>query len=166
MYGNGGGFGGFGNGDWAWIILLLLLVIALLLGPFLPFLLVTRARRRTEEKLAEFSVPDNAAAICAMFVHIMDWLREGGLKTENRPFSAYEGAVEELLGGQYAERFRKAVSIWQEAAYSPHAMSDEQRFSVKELLDTTAAKLYEQAGRRARLRMKYVACLCESERHE
>ena len=152
--------------DWLRIILLLLLVVALLLGPFLPFLLLTRARRRTEEKLAEFSVPDNAAAIRAMFLHVMDWLQEGGLKTENRPFSAYERAVEELLGGQYAERFRVVLPLWQEAAYSTHAMSDEQRLSVKELLDMTAAKLYEQANRRARLRIKYLACLCGSERHE
>ncbi len=152
--------------DWLRIVLLLLLAIALLLVPFLPFLLFTRARRRTEERQAEFGVSDNAAAIRAMFLHIMDWLREGGLKTENRPFSAYERAVEELLGGQYAERFRKAVSIWQEAAYSAHAMTDEQRFSVQELLDITVAELYEQANRRTRLRMKYVACLCGSERHE
>ena len=152
--------------DWLRIILLLLLVVALLLVPFLPFLLLTRARRCTEEKLAEFSVPDNAAAIRAMFVHIMDWLREGGLKTDNRPFSAYKEAVEELLGRQYAERFGKAVPLWQEAAYSAHAMTDEQRFSVQELLDITAAELYEQANRRTRLRMKYVACLCGSERHE
>lgn len=152
--------------DYLRIILLLLLIVALLLVPFLPFLLVVRARRRAEEKQAEFGVPDNAAAIRVMFFHIMDWLREGGLKTDNRPFSAYERAVEELLGRRYAERFREAVLLWQEAAYSAHVMTEEQRFFVRELLDNTALTLYERANRRTRLRMKYVACLCGGEPHE
>jgi len=148
--------------DWLRIALWLLLVVALLVVPFLPFLLLNRARRRAEERRAAFSGADNAVAIRAMFAHTMDWLRAGGLDTENRPFAACVDAVEALTSPDLAARYAAAVSIWQEAAYSDHTMTAEQRQTVRELLDTTAATLYEKADARTKFRMKYIECLCGS----
>lgn len=148
--------------DWLRIALLLLAVVALLIVPFLPFLLFSRAQRRAEERRAAFAAADNAAAIRAMFAHTMDWLRAGGLQTENRPFAACKEAVEKLTSASFAAQYAEAASIWQEAAYSRHAMTDAQRKSVRALLDAAAETLYEKADRRTRFRMKYIDCLCGS----
>lgn len=148
--------------DYLKIALWLLLAVAALTVPFVPFWLLERAKRRAAETRAAFADADNAAAIRAMFAHTMDWLRAGGLQTENRPFAQCEEAVEALTSRPFAERYASAASIWQEAAYSDHAMSDEQRKIVRELLDAAAATLYEKADRRTRFRMKYIACLCGS----
>ena len=145
--------------DYLKIVLWMLLIVVLLVVPFLPFLLGSRARRRTAEKRAAFADADNAAAIRAMFAHTMDWLRSGGLQTDNRPYSQCGEAIKAITDADYAAQFADAVPIWQEAAYSGHAMSDEQRQTVRELLDRTSSMLYEKANKRTRFRMNYVACL-------
>ncbi|MBQ2323681.1 MAG: hypothetical protein II379_03740, partial [Oscillospiraceae bacterium] len=132
--------------------------------PFLPFLLLTRARCRARARQAAFADADNAAAIRAMFRHVMDWLQACGLAAENRSFSACEGSAGALLSTDYAAQYAAAVPIWQEAAYSDHAMTAQQRRTVRELLETTEKTLYEKADRRTKFRLKYIACLCEGSR--
>lgn len=143
------------------IALLLLAVIALLVVPFFPFLLLNRAKRRAAETNAALHAADNAAAIRAMFAHLMDWLCRCGLQTENRPFVQCAEAVGALLPEGYAARYADAASIWQEAAYSDHSMTDAQRQTVDLLLHDTEAILYARAGRWMRFRLKYIDCLCE-----
>ena len=140
----------------------LLLAVAVLVVPFLPFLALNRAKRRASQRRAAFSDSDNAAAIRAMFLHTVDWLRAGGLKTENRPFSRCSEAVAAITSPEFAAKYTEAAIIWREAAYSNHAMTDEQREKVRALLDEAAETLYEKADRPTRLRMKYVDCLCGS----
>ena len=147
--------------DWLRIALLLLAVIALLIAPFLPFLLMNRARKRTEATRASFDDPDNAAAIRAMFSHLMTWLRRCGMETENRPFGLCESAVRTVLPEEYAARYAAAASIWQEAAYSGHSMTEEQRETVRLLLRDTAKLLYDRSDAQKRFRLKYIDCLCE-----
>ncbi len=148
--------------DWLRAALWLLLAVALLVVPFFPFLLVNRAKRRAEELHGAFADADNAAAIRAMFAHTMDWLRAGGLQTENRPYAQCAAAVEALTSAAYAARYAQTAPIWREAVYSDHAMTDAQREAVRALLDETAETIYEKASRRARLRMRYVDGLCGS----
>ena len=147
--------------DYLRIALLLLAVIVLLLVPFLPFLLMNRARRRTEETRASFALADNAAAIRAMFRHLMTWLRLCGLETENRTFAQCGEAVEAMLPAALSARFAAAANIWQEAEYSDHEMTAQQREAVRALLQDTARLLYERAPARRRFRLKYIDCLCE-----
>jgi len=147
--------------DYLRIALLLLAVVALLVVPFLPFLLVNRAKRLATERRAAFADADNAAAIRAMFAHTMRWLRAAGLKTENRPFAQCEEAVRQMTSDEYAAQYAEGAAIWQEAAYSEHAMNETQRAAIRALLDRTEETLYEQADRRTRLRLKYKDCLCE-----
>ncbi|MBR0139770.1 MAG: hypothetical protein IJM17_05730 [Firmicutes bacterium] len=148
--------------DYLRIILLTLLVLLLLTVPFLPFLIFTRARRLTEERLASFAVPSDSEAICALFSHTLDWLKRAGLDTKNQPYSLCEGAVREMTSEDYAEAFSDMVPIWQEARYSDHPMSGEQREAARALLDTTAGLLYDRADRLTRFKMRYIDCLCGS----
>ena len=143
------------------VALLLLAIIALLIVPFLPFLLLNRAKRCAARRRASFDVEDNAAAICAMFSHTMRWLRACGLQTGNRPFAQCEEAVKLLTSEDYAAQYAEAVTIWQEAAYSEHAMNKEQRAAIRALLTKTETTLYEKANKRTRFRLKYKECLCE-----
>ena len=147
--------------DYLRIALLLLAVAALLIVPFLPFLLLNRAKRIAGERRAAFGDADNAAAIRAMFAHTMRWLRACGLRTENRPFAQCEEAVRQMTSDEYAARYAEGVAIWQEAAYSDHAMSETQRAVIRALLERTETTLYGKADRRTKLRLKFKDCLCE-----
>ncbi|MBQ9459032.1 MAG: hypothetical protein IJU66_03780 [Oscillospiraceae bacterium] len=148
--------------DWLRAAALLLAAVVLLIAPFLPFLLLNRVKNRTAERRAAFADEDNAAAIRAMFAHTMDWLRASGLQTENRPYASCAEAVKAITSAEYAAQYAEAALIWQEAAYSCHAMTGAQRQTVRALLDKTAETLYEKANRRTRLRMRYIDCLCGS----
>ena len=143
------------------IALLLLAVVALLIVPFLPFLLLDRAKRCAAERRSAFEAADNAAAIRAMFSHTMRWLRACGLQTENRPFSQCKEAVSRMTSEEYAAQYAEAATIWQEAAYSEHPMSEGQRAAIRALLAETETMLYEKADQRTRFRLKYKECLCE-----
>ena len=147
--------------DWLKIVLWLLALVAVLVVPFAPFLLVNRARRRSREKRAAFSDEDNATAICAMFRHTVDWLCACGMKTENRPFAQCCDGAAALVSEEYGERYAEAARIWEEAAYSDHAMDGDQRELVRDLMEETEKTLYERADGKTRLRLKYGACLCE-----
>ena len=147
--------------DWLKILLLLLAVVAILIVPFAPFVLVSRARKLAKEKRAAFADEDNAAAIRAMFRHTVDWLCACGMKTENRPFAQCREKTSALLSEEYGERYAEAAAIWEEAAYSDHAMDGEKRKFVRELMEETEKTLYERSDRKTRLRLKYAAGLCE-----
>jgi hypothetical protein len=147
--------------DWLKIILLLLAVVAILVVPFAPFVLVSRARKLAKEKRAAFADEDNAAAIRAMFRHTVDWLQACGMKTENRPFARCTEDAAAMLSDEYGERYAEAARIWEEAAYSDHAMDEGKREFVRELMEETEKALYERSDRKTRLRLKYGACLCE-----
>lgn len=147
--------------DYLRIALMLLAVIMLLLVPFLPFLVINRARRRAAETLASFNSPDNAASICAAFSHLMLWLRLGGMETDNRPYGNCRDAAAAILPEDYAARYADAVLIWQEAAYSEHGMTRAQSEAVRALLRDTSKLIYCRAKPWVKFRIKYIDCLCE-----
>ena len=147
--------------DWLRIILLLLAVIALLVLPFTPFLLLSRAKQKSAEKRAAFADEDNAAAIRAMFRHTVNWLCACGMKQRNRPYADCAQDTQALISEAYAARYAQAAKIWEEAAYSDHALDDAKRQIIKQLMEETEKTLYASSDRKTRLRLKYVACLCE-----
>ena len=49
--------------------------------------------------------------------------------------------------------------LFEEAAYSTHAMGEEQRAELQSLLTETERLLYDGADRKTKFRLKYVECL-------
>ena len=96
-----------------------------------------------------------------MFRHTVDWLCACGMKTQNRPFAQCRDGAAALLSEEYGERYAEAACIWEEAVYSDHAMDNDQRELVRDLMEETEKTLYERADTKTRLRLKYGACLCE-----
>lgn len=145
--------------NWLKAAALLLLIPILLLVPFAPFLLLDSRRRRAAKRRAAFDDPDAAAAIRAMFLHLMAWLESAGLADDNRLYSACGGDVERLLPSRLAARYPQAAALWQEAAYSGHPMTVEQRQAMAGILEEAEDAIYQSADRRTRFVMKYVRCL-------
>ncbi|MGM9638308.1 MAG: hypothetical protein ACI3XT_01795 [Butyricicoccaceae bacterium] len=145
--------------DYLKMILLLLLVIVLLLAPFLPFLLVDQRRKRALEHRAQFDAEDHAAAIRAMFLHVAACLERCGKSGGNRPFSAWAEPLALCMPENLCARYREAAALWQEAAYSSHSMTEQQRNEMRRILEELEGFLYDQADRKTRFRMKYLDCL-------
>ena len=149
--------------DYGRIVLLLLLVAALFVVPFLPFYLLDRQKRRARAGRTDFQSPDCALAIRAMFPHIVRCLAALGLPDRNEDYIAFAKDVRELLSSEYGQEYQNAAMLWQEAAYSDHEMTEEQRRTVSELLVKTERAVYARVGAGKRFRLKYVDCLIVSE---
>ena len=145
--------------DYLKIAVLTILILALLTLPFLPFVLFDARRRKAMERRAAFNSPDCGEAILAMFLHLTAYLDHCGKGAGNRPFSQWDAALAQIVSPEYAAQFRHAAVLFEEAAYSTHAMGEEQRAELQSLLTETERLLYDGADRKTKFRLKYVECL-------
>ena len=137
------------------IILLLLLTAAMLILPFLPFAWLNRRRKKALDARKAFASENVREAVFAIFQHVVSWLEATGNGQGNAPYAAWRAA----LSPDYPERFAACERLFEEAAYSAHAMKEEDRRQALALLDETECILQRQAGWRQRLRLKYKECL-------
>ena len=141
--------------DYLRIILLLLLTVALVVLPFVPFVLLNQRRKKALENRALFQSENNREAICAIFQHLIAWLEATGNGEGNLPYAEWHADVFDGC----SERFTQCEKLFEEAAYSTHEMKDEQRRQVLELLEETEQTLQQKADWKQRLRLKYKECL-------
>ena len=145
--------------NWLKIIVILFLIVALLLGPFLPFLLLDSRRKKALERRKKFDSTNASEAICAIFLHVIAYLDSCGKGLGNIPFTSWTKLLQ--LPAEYRTQYEHAVMLWQEAAYSEHRMSSEQREKMRQFLSETEHILYDDADRKTRFRLKYLECLHE-----
>lgn len=141
------------------IILLTLGILALLTLPFAPFLFFNAKRKQSLARRAAFASPDCAEAIRAIFLHLTAYLDACGMGAGNRSFSRWPERLSGHMPTDYIREYRYAASLFSEAAYSTHPMTEEQRTNMEKFLDETERILYDEAGWKQKLRLKYVECL-------
>lgn len=139
------------------MILMLLLIVLMLVGPFLPFLWFDRQRRRAAAMREAFDAEDPAQAIAAMFRHVARLMIACGARPDNLGFSMPDDQLD--LPAAYRAAYRHGIALWQEAVYSDHPMTAEQKAQMAALLHQTRQLVYERASRRLRFRLQYVECL-------
>ena len=141
------------------IALLTLAILVLLTLPFAPFLFFNAKRRRSLARRAAFASSDCTEAIRAMFLHLTAYLEACGMGAGNRSFSRWPERLSGYMPADYIQKYRYATSLFSEAAYSTHPMTEEQRADMEKILDETERILYDKAGWKQKLRLKYVECL-------
>jgi len=133
------------------IILLLLLTAALVILPFLPFVLLNKRRKKALDARKMFESENVSEAVFAIFQHIAAWLEATGHGEGNAPYAAWNAN----LTPDYAARFAACEKLFEEAAYSTHEMKEEDRQQALALLSETEQVLQRQADWKQRLRLKY-----------
>lgn len=151
----------FGGSLLAWAkpasaALILLLLAALLFGPSIASDRLKKRRARNRKGLDD---PDNAAAIRAAFLHALRWLKLGGVPLANVPFSQYAHRIGEAVSPALQARFEEVLPLWQEAAYSAHAMDAGQREAMLAFLEEARRMVWERLGIRGRVRANYIDAL-------
>lgn len=141
--------------DYLRIALLLALTAAAVILPFLPFILLNRRRQKALNARKAFQSENVSEAIFAIFQHVAAWLEATGNGGGNAPYAAWQAA----LSPAYAQRFAACEKLFEEAAYSTHPMTEEQRQQALELLDETERALQARADWKQRLRLRYKECL-------
>ena len=141
--------------DYLRIVLLLLLTAALVILPFLPFILLNQRRKKALDARKAFESGNVSEAVFAIFQHVAAWLDATGHGEGNAPYAVWN---EELSPG-YAERYAVCEKLFEEAAYSMHEMKEENRQQALALLNETEQILQRRADWKQRLLLKYKVCL-------
>ena len=141
--------------DYLRIILLLLLAVALVILPFLPFVLLNRRRKKALDARKVFESGNVSEAVFAIFQHVAAWLEAMDCGGGNAPYAEWRAG----LAPDYAERFAACEKLFEEAAYSTHEMKEEDRQQALALLNETEQALRQRADWKQRLRLRYRECL-------
>ena len=141
------------------IALWLLLAIALLVLPFVPFLWLNARRKKALEARKAFDADDARIAVCAIFQHVIAWLKATGNGAGNLPYRNWPPYLAPRFSEEYVQRFADCAALFEEAAFSEHALKKEQRQQTLALLQETEQVLQEKAGLRQKLCLKYKECL-------
>ena len=147
--------------DYLKIVLLLLAAAAAVILPFIPVAALNRRRKKAREVRALFDVPDRSKALCAMFRHAAKYLEATGRGAGNRPFREWPETLRGNMPEKYVDSFEKCCILFEEAAYSDHELTEAQTEQVRGMLAETERLLYDEAGWRERLRLRYTECLHE-----
>ena len=129
--------------------------------PFIPAAALNRRRKKAREARKMFSSPDRNLAVCAMFRHAARYLDKTGHGAGNIPFREWPAALAGNMPEKYVDSFQKCCILFEKAAYSDRELTEEQAEQVRDLLAETERLLYDQAGWRERLRLRYAECLHE-----
>lgn len=132
------------------LLVCVLLCLSLLILLFVFWLV--RERRKTAKRKASFISRDLRRAICDLFEYIIDLATANGLKPDNRPADGYA----DFFDVEFREAYHTVVSIWQEAKFSDHDMTEEQRIQVVALKDGLWMQTWENAGLLRKLQLKFL----------
>ena len=141
--------------DWVRAACLLLLTAAVVAGPFVPFALVNRRRQRAIRDRKVFEDPSVREAVKAIFQCAAAWLDACALGGENLPYRQWKEGLSESVSPEYAARFERGASLFEEASYSRHEMGEEAREEALALLAETEALMKARSDRKRRLRLMY-----------
>ena len=147
--------------NWLKIILLLLLSCAVVILPFIPFLILNERKKRAREIRKTFQSEDTAQAVCAIFRQIILWLEATRTGAGNRLYRDWAFFLPEGLPEGYADRFSRCAADFEEASYSGRAPLEEKREDALRLLEETESFFWNKAGLKEKFLLKYWMCLCE-----
>ena len=141
-------------------IVMFLLVLALVILPFAPFLWMNARRKRALSLRTAFDSADKSAAVVALFSHVTAWLEVMGYGGGQRPYRAWTTGLPAFMPEGYKARFAACAALFEQAAYSEHALTEDMRLEVLSLLNETETILWAHSTRRQKLILRYGACLC------
>lgn len=128
-------------------------IIALILAAIgaAVFMAIRRLRRRQAENRRGIDSSDPREAITAMFPYAVKWLRLAGLEPSGKPFSSLLPMIRADISEQYGDRFSDMYTLWEEAAYSDHEMTEDSRGLMKSFLSDTIEMINEDSDLRSRI---------------
>jgi len=141
------------------IIGLLFLAVLVIVLPLLPFVILARRQKKTREIRRGFLDENPAAAVSAMFLHVVRYLDCSGLGEGNRLFRDWGAA--DAASFPYWPDFHACSLIYEQAIYSSCSPTPKQLEQVKNLLQETETLLFDQADWKQKFRLRYRECLHE-----
>ena len=115
--------------------------------------------RRISGKIAEnrkgIDSSDNREAVTAMFPYAVRWLKGYGIEQPSAAVTSMIPGLKDEFSDSYAQRFKDMYTIWSEAAYSDHAVSEEARTLMDRFMKDTTESVKDKCKLRDRLRLRF-----------
>lgn len=134
------------------ILLIILSLLILLLLAYLVYRLM-KNRKALQALKASFAVEDNGEAIRRMFAYCLKILGKAGLQIGHGSLLDLFDVLEKDISQEFALHFVQATLIQREAVFSCHALTEEQRETVKQFMEESIAHLNDSSGRLKRFMM-------------
>ena len=119
------------------------------------YLLIKRFKRRQAAVRKGIDSTDPREAVTAMFPYSVRWLKASGIETHEAPFAEMADDISRVYESAYAGRFSEMYSLWREAAYSDHDISEADRAEMDRFTRETISLVSGNRNTLQRLRMKY-----------
>ena len=132
-------------------VVLLLLVAAALF--------YRRLRKKRARNRAGLDSTNATDAITAIFPYTVKWLHALGLPWKNAPFSETVPTVGEMLSAEYAEEYQNMLTLWKEAVYSEHPMTETARNSMEGFSKRTIEIVQKRLNWREKLKVRFLTAL-------
>lgn len=144
--------------DWLHILeIILLIIIGMLLLLLLTFILWVLVKRRQSRKAKKaFDDPDMRTAISSLFTYSMNILSVSGLRIRNVSLYRYEKQICHMFDEETKAAYREIVDIRQEALYSNHEISMEQKEKLVQFKDKVWNRIYKNGSWIQKLQLKYI----------
>ena len=117
--------------------------------------LIKRFRKRRAEVRKGLDSADPREAVIAMFPYSVRWLKASGIETREAPFAEMADDIRRVYETGYAGRFSEMYSLWREAAYSDHDITEADKNAMDRFTKETVAMVSGKWNTMQRLRMKY-----------
>lgn len=144
--------------DWILILEIILCILIALITLVLLIIIVKMIRERIRcQKIKKlFDSEDNNQAVKALFEYTMNILAVFGLRVRNASLYRYGSQIESLFDEEMKEQYNKIVDIRQEAVYSSHNITKEQREIVLDFKNKVWEKVYKEAGWVEKFQLKFI----------
>lgn len=130
-------------------ILLIILVIAFMVW-------IRRGIKKRDMMFASFESEDISEAICCMFGYTAKMLLAWGLDPVNGSLQNQKEEFVRLMGEDTASKYEEAVSLYQEAKYSDHDMSEADRINIRAFKDNVYETMWERSSTMERIKYNYM----------
>jgi len=150
--------GGVFEGEYATYTAIGIAALVVLIAAAIAYLMSRRLKKRQAAVRAGIDSSDPKTAVTAMFPYSVRWLRAGGIESgssREETFSALTPAVSKEFSGEYGSRFDSMYSLWKEAAYSDHAVSEESLHDMKSFMSDTIKLVKNKSTFGEKMKIKF-----------
>ena len=144
--------------NWLFILEIILLsaicLLILVLFGMIGWVFYQRHKSKKLKKL--FEHPDPRIAVRSMFQYTMNILSVAGLKIQNTSLYSYESQMGQMFDEEIRKEYEEIVSIRQEAVYSTHEITREQKRKVLKFKNKIWHRIYEHSGWLWKLQLKFI----------
>ncbi len=136
------------------ILTILGLIVAGLVVLFIMWL--ARERKKVAARIASFDDEDVSKGICNIFSYTIDLLTAWGLQPSSGYLKEQTPEICRLIEEDISNEYADVVEIRQEAKYSHHKMTEDDRMTVKSFMYKIREKMWRDSGFIQRLKYKYM----------